>query len=65
MSDRTSDEWAKVAPDGSLEYIDWDVAERLAELHRSGVLRTDATSIASLAVAVRECVLRCEKQKMP
>lgn len=50
-------EWCRLNPQGEIEFIDWDEAERLGELHRSGQRRDDNTAIASLALAVREYVL--------
>ena len=54
-------EWCRINAAGELEFIDWDEAERLAECHRSGKHRDENTAIASLAVAVREYLLRIEK----
>lgn len=51
-------EWCRLNAEGEIERIDWDEAERLAEMQRSGSRRDDGTAIASLAVAVREYVLR-------
>lgn len=53
-------EWCRINAAGELEFIDWDEAERLAECHRSGKCRDENTAIASLAVAVREYILRIE-----
>ena len=55
--------WCEIASDGRITFIDWDEAERLAELHRSGGRRDDNTSIASLAVGVRDLVLSVEMPK--
>lgn len=49
--------WAKLDQQGNLLMIDWDAAERLAELHRAKRRQDDVTAIACLAIAVREHVL--------
>lgn len=49
--------WARLNPDGTLDMIDWDAAERLAELHRAKLRQDDIAAVACLVVAVRDHVL--------
>lgn len=48
--------WAKLNAEGSLEAIDWDQVETLAEQHKTPQ-RNEVTAIASLVLGVRELVL--------
>lgn len=58
-------EWCRVNGRGEIEYINWDVAEQLAERHRNNETRGIDTAIATLAVAIREYVLRTTVPKIP
>lgn len=49
--------WIAIAPDGRIEFLDWDVAERLVEMHRAGARRDMVTAVAVLAIGIREMVL--------
>src|SRR6185503_3650699 len=50
--------WLKIGADGFIEHIDWDEAEWLADEHSSKRREDQSTAIASLALAVREYLLR-------
>ena len=54
-----------VTNDGKLEFMDWGVAEGLAEQHRVGQRRDVVTATAMLAVAVREHVLHAQFPDKP
>lgn len=51
-------EWCRINANTEIEHIDWDEVERLAERHRAGIERNDNTAIGSLAIALREYILR-------
>ena len=57
-------EWCRIDPKGNLAFINWDVAEQLAEDNRTGKRRDEATAVASLAVAVRDYVLSVPAPKI-